>query len=170
MVGERLERRGLPFMLTGSFALAFYATPRMTRDLDIVVALATADVEGLVEEFAPEFFIDADMAREAIQQERMFNLMHFESGIKVDLIVRKRAAYRLAEFERRQPVQVAGLRTWIVSREDLVLSKLVWALETRSEQQMRDIASLLAGPADLGYIRHWASTLGVAALLDEVVK
>jgi len=30
-VSARLEALGLPFMLTWSYALAFYATPRMTR-------------------------------------------------------------------------------------------------------------------------------------------
>jgi hypothetical protein len=30
--------RLIPFMLTGSFALGYYGKPRMTRDLDFVVA------------------------------------------------------------------------------------------------------------------------------------
>jgi len=42
LVSDRLSAHGLPLMLTGSFALAYYATPRMTRDLDIVVALHCA--------------------------------------------------------------------------------------------------------------------------------
>jgi hypothetical protein len=33
IVGERLDRAGVPFMLTGSFALSYYGRPRMTRDL-----------------------------------------------------------------------------------------------------------------------------------------
>ena len=61
--------------------------------------------------------------------ERMFNLMHLESGVKVDLIIRKSSEFRQVEFARRLPVAIAGVRTWIVSREDLVLSKLVWALQ-----------------------------------------
>lgn len=48
IVSDRLTTVGTPFMLTGSFALAYYATPRMTRDLDIVVALAEQDVDRLV--------------------------------------------------------------------------------------------------------------------------
>lgn len=39
IVSERLDTAGLPFMLTGSYAMAWYTTPRMTRDLDIVVAM-----------------------------------------------------------------------------------------------------------------------------------
>jgi hypothetical protein len=169
LVSDRLSARGLPFMLTGSFALAYYATPRMTRDLDIVVALNERDVDALVTTFASDFYIDADAARIAVLSERMFNLMHLESGVKVDLIVRKSSEFRQVEFARRQPVAIAGIRTWIVSCEDLILSKLVWALESNSELQRRDIHQLLAEAIDLDYIRKWAPQLGVTTLLNELM-
>ena len=169
LVSDRLSARGLPFMLTGSFALAYYATPRMTRDLDIVVALNERDVDALVTTFASDFYIDADAARIAVLSERMFNLMHLESGVKVDLIVRKSSEFRQVEFARRQPVAIAGIRTWIVTCEDLILSKLVWALESNSELQRRDIHQLLAEAIDLDYIRKWAPQLGVTTLLNELM-
>jgi predicted nucleotidyltransferase len=169
VVSDRLSERGLPFMLTGSFALAYYATPRMTRDLDIVVALTESDVDALAGAFTADFYIDPDAARIAVQSERMFNLLHLESGVKVDLIVRKSSEYRRVEFERRKSVEIAGIRTWIVSREDLILSKLVWAQESDSELQRRDIRGLLAETVDLDYIREWAPQLGVAALLSELM-
>jgi hypothetical protein len=169
LVSDRLSQKNLLFMLTGSFALAYYATPRMTRDLDIVVALKERDVESLVEAFAVDFYIDAGAAREAVRAERLFNLMHLESGIKVDLIVRKSSEYRLLEFTRRRAVEVAGVRTWIVSREDLALSKLVWALDSGSELQQRDVKVLLAESVDLDYIRLWAPRLGVSELLESLL-
>jgi hypothetical protein len=169
LVSDRLAERNLPFMLTGSFALAYYATPRMTRDLDIVVALSESDVDGLVAVFEPDFYIDADAARVAVRSERMFNLMHLESGVKVDLIIRKSSEFRQVEFARRRAVAIAGTRTWIVSCEDLILSKLVWALESNSELQRRDIRQLLAEAADLDHIREWAPQLGVTMLLNELM-
>jgi hypothetical protein len=60
----------------------------------------------------------------------MFNLMDLDSAIKVDLIVQKNSEYRHAEFERRKSVEFAGISTWITSRKDLILSKLVWARDT----------------------------------------
>jgi hypothetical protein len=99
----------------------------------------------------------------------MFNLMHYESGIKVDLIVRKSDEYRQLEFARRQPVSVAGVQTWIATREDLILSKLVWAKDSGSELQMRDVRALLESPFDAEYIRQWGRWLGVADLLDRVL-
>ncbi|MHB8478217.1 MAG: DUF6036 family nucleotidyltransferase [Steroidobacteraceae bacterium] len=169
LVSDRLSAHGLPFMLTGSFALAYYATPRMTRDLDIVVALSESGVEALVAAFETDFYIDAEAARNAVVSERMFNLMHLESGVKVDLIVRKSSEFRQVEFARRQPVAIAKIRTWIVTCEDLILSKLVWALDSNSELQRRDIHQLLAGAIDLDYIRKWAPQLGVTRMLNELM-
>jgi hypothetical protein len=169
VVSDRLSANGLAFMLTGSFALAYYATPRMTRDLDIVVALNARDADMLAAAFASDFYVDVDAARTAILSERMFNLMHLESGVKVDLIVRKSTEFRQVEFARRRAVALAGIRTWIVSCEDLILSKLVWALESNSELQRRDIRQLLAGVIDLDYIHKWAPQLGVAPMLDELM-
>ena len=168
IVSDRLTTNGLPFMLTGSFALAYYATPRMTRDLDLVVALTEADIDSVVVAFQPDF--DADSVRDAIQSGKLFNLMHLESGIKVDLIVRKASTYRLLEFGRRQEVDLAGVRTWIVSREDLILSKLVWALQSGSELQIRDVRLLLAEGVDEDYIRFWAPRLGVDDSLRPLLK
>ena len=169
LVSDRLSAAGVSFMLTGSFALAYYATPRMTRDIDIVVALDERDLEPLVTAFASDFYIDADAVRIAVLTERMFNLMHLDSGVKVDLIVRKSDEYRQVEFARRKPVAIASVRTWIVSCEDLILSKLVWALQSNSELQRRDIRQLLLGSIDLDYIRKWAQQLDVITLLDELL-
>jgi len=170
IVGDRLTARGIPFMLTGSFAMAHYAAPRMTRDLDIVVALQPQDVPQVVAAFSADFYIDADAAIAAIVSEKMFNLMHYGSGIKVDLIVRKSSEYRLLEFSRRRHVEMGTIRTWIVSREDLILSKLVWAHDARSELQLRDVGQLLGGPVDDDYLRTWAPLLGVESLLEESMR
>lgn len=152
LVGEKLSASGIDYMLTGSVAMAYYTTPRMTRDLDIVVNLLPGDVSALVDAFSTEFYIDADAAQDAIASERLFNLMHLATAIKVDLIIRKSSAYRRLEFERRKHVDFGAIRTWIVSREDLILSKLVWAQDSGSDLQRRDIRQLLAGPVEVDYL------------------
>ena len=95
--------------------------------------------------------------------------MHFSSGIKIDLIVRKSSDYRLLEFERRQPATLGTVSTWIVSREDLILSKLVWARDAQSEIQRRDVKQLLGAVVDREYLRYWAGALGVQVLLKELL-
>ena len=168
-VSARLNALGLPFMLTGSFALAFYATPRMTRDLDIVVAVEANQIADLTVAFASDYFVDADLIRSALSAESLFNLMHYGTGIKVDLIIRKSSPYRLLEFSRRRQVQFGSVNIWIVSAEDLILSKLVWAKESGSELQLRDVRLLLAGAVEVDYLRRWARELDVAPRLEELL-
>jgi hypothetical protein len=168
-VSAGLTAQGLPFMLTGSFAMARYTTPRMTRDIDIVVALPPESVDRLVQEFSVDFYVDTDAARVAVQSERLFNMMHLSSGIKVDLVIRKSSEYRRLEFERRQRALVGTVETWIVSREDLILSKLVWARDAQSELQYRDVRQLLDGDVDLEYLQRWAIALNVHVVLSELL-
>jgi hypothetical protein len=168
IVSDRLTTQGIPFMLTGSFALAYYATPRMTRDLDIVVALEERDIGGLVSAFEFDFYVDREVVGAAVRAKLLFNIMHLASGIKIDVIVKKATPYRELEFQRRKPIDLAGVRTWIVSREDLILSKLVWAQDSKSELQLRDVRALLNDTVDMQYLRHWAAELEVDALLDRV--
>lgn len=170
LVGDRLEAANLPFMLTGSFAMAYYGQPRMTRDLDLVVAMSAGDVDRIVAVLSPDFYIDVDNVRDAVETERLFNLMHNESGIKVDLIVRKSTEYRQLEFSRRRRVVMESVSTWIVSREDLILSKLLWAREAHSELQLRDVRSMLDDSVDRQYLQKWARTLGVDDSLEAAWK
>ena len=168
-LGAKLDALGLSYMLTGSFALAFYAQPRMTRDIDIVLAIRAQDVDSLSASLSADFYIDANAARQAIAQERLFNLMHFATGLKIDLIVRKSSPYRLVEFDRRRQASLGSANIWIVSCEDLVLSKLDWMKLTQSDLQRRDISQLLEGPVDVDYLLHWAAVLGVEKLLKELM-
>ena len=39
-VSQRFEQGSIPYMLTGSMAMNYYAQPRMTRDIDVVIAIA----------------------------------------------------------------------------------------------------------------------------------
>lgn len=168
MVSERLDAAQIPYMLTGSYALAFYTTPRMTRDLDLVISLGEDDIDAIVKVFQSDFYVDAEDVRSAVLAQRQFNLMHLTSGIKVDLIIRKAAEYRQVEFARRREVIFAGVKTWIVTREDLILSKLVWSKDSGSELQQRDVRSLTDDSVDQKYIEWWAKRLGVEALLRKV--
>ena len=96
--------------------------------------------------------------------------MHHATGVKVDLIVRKGSEYRQVEFARRRDIEMSGIRTCIVSQEDLILSKLVWAREANSELQRRDVAVLLDESVDRKYLDQWATRLGVAEILAVVSR
>lgn len=165
-----LETARIHYMVTGSIALAVYAEPRMTRDADIVIELAPTDVDRFVELFEKEFHCDRDRIRDAVDRHSMFNLIHTKTIVKIDYVVRKDTPFRIEEFGRRRQVDVAGHQLWVVTREDLILSKLDWARDSRSEIQLRDVRLLLATDAGLDneYLDRWAAVLGVSTTLAEM--
>ena len=163
----RLESARIAYMLTGSLAMSFYARPRMTRDVDLVVAFASGDIARLTAALGEEYLVDADAIDEAMRSARPWNILHLPSLVKIDLIPRKNTEYRRAEFERRRLVQFAGVPLWIVSIEDLILSKLDWSRDSGSAQQHSDVRALLQAPLDSEYLRQWAAHLGLTQSLKE---
>lgn len=169
-VSQRLSSAGIRFMLTGSVAMNHYAQPRMTRDIDFVVALTMTQAETVVQLFEPDYYLSSEAVRRAISCRSIFNLIHFDSLIKVDFVVLKDEPYRQEEFAHRREILILDFHTWIVSREDLILSKLVWAKPSHSEMQLRDARNLLTSDCDLAYIRRQAIGLQVEQLLEEILQ
>ena len=163
----RLDGAGIAYMLTGSLAMSYYARPRMTRDIDLVVALDPAAAYRLTDALGEDYHADAAAIAEGFRLLRPCNVIHLPTVVKVDLIPRKEGEFRRMEFERRRKVDFAGVALWIVSCEDLILSKLEWARESRSELQMRDVRQLLEGPLDGAYLSSWAHQLGLETMLKE---
>ncbi len=143
-ISRKFEQAEIPYMLTGSLAMNYYAQPRMTRDIDVVIAVAPEQVDAIVQLFSPEYYVSREAVQESVAHESIFNVIHQETVIKVDCIVRKTGEYRRVEFERRQPVKILDFTTWIVSKEDLIVSKLWWAKDSHSELQLRDVQNILA--------------------------
>lgn len=169
-VAAKLEKSGIPYMVTGSMAANFYTVPRMTRDIDLVVGLLDRDVDRIMCLFQQEFYIDRDMVERAVRDHTMFNMIHNALVVKVDCVVRKETDYRREEFARRRTITLAGQSVAIVAPEDLILSKLDWARESRSQMQLDDVRNVLRSVKDLDtvYLTLWADRLGLTALYCEV--
>jgi predicted nucleotidyltransferase len=166
-VTKKFDEAGIQYMLTGSFALNYYAEPRMTRDIDIVVALTQEDADSVATLFERDYYVPRNAVVRAIANQTLFNIIHSESIVKVDCIVRKNTEYRRLEFERRRQVQVDSIKIWIVSKEDLIISKLYWAKDSHSEFQLRDVKNLLKSDYDAAYLETWTNKLELDELLKE---
>ena len=166
-VVERLEAAGIPYMLTGSLALAVWARPRMTRDVDIVIEADERAVQRLVAAFAVDSYASPDAAAEAVKARTMFNVIHIRSLLKADFILRTEEPYERTKFARRRVVDLEGISLAVISPEDLILSKLHWARDSASTRQAEDVRLLLREvPAlDETYLRHWAATLDLVDTL-----
>ncbi len=137
LICNRLEDNNISYMLTGSWAANFYAVPRMTRDIDIVIQILDVDVSKFVQIFPEnEFYVPENSITEAIKHENMFNIIHLESVYKIDFVIKKNNLYRTTEFERKRRIEFDKSPIWIVAPEDLIISKLLWSKDTLSEQNL----------------------------------
>ena len=57
-VAGRLEKTGIPYMITGSIAANFYTVPRMTRDIDIVVELLEQNIGRFIPLFENDYYLE----------------------------------------------------------------------------------------------------------------
>jgi hypothetical protein len=166
-VAVRLNGAGIGYMMTGSMAMALYSIPRMTRDIDVVVQILPADAGKIATLFSKDFYVDEAVVLQAIRDKGMFNIIHTDSVVKVDFIIRKDEDYRIEEFSRKKKIVIDGVPVWVVAPEDLVLSKLVWAKNSGSELQFRDVRQMMTrNDFDERYLQKWAKALGVVDLVE----
>ena len=162
---EALQRAGVPYMLTGSFASSFHGAPRTTQDIDIVIAPTLGSLQRLVSEFPEDQYdVSREAALQAYGSESLFNVIDLESGWKIDFIVRKSRPFSVEEFTRRREAEVLGTTVTIASAEDVILSKLEWARMAGSERQITDVAGILrtqGADIDVEYVERWVAVLGV---------
>jgi hypothetical protein len=164
-VVEVLEECGIPYMLTGSIAGAYYALPRATQDVDLVVDPGPDQLDSLVQLLRDRgLYVSETAAAEALRDKGKFNAVDPTAGWKVDLIIRKDRSFSVLEFSRRRSGTVTGLEVALTSLEDLILAKLEWADMGHSDLQRQDVLQLTESgwdDIDRAYIDHWARAVGI---------
>lgn len=158
-----LERAGIPYMLTGSFASSYYGVPRTTQDIDFVIAPTPDRLRSLAALLpATEYYFDLTGALEAQRREELFNIVDLATGWKIDFIIRKSRPFSLEEFDRRLAVEFQGMRLSVATAEDVLIAKLEWAKRGESQRQVEDAPGILrirSGNLDRKYIENWVREL-----------
>lgn len=167
-VFDRLDALGLHWYLTGSWALALYAEPRMTRDIDVVVDVRVVDYERrLRPAFDSDFLVNdpIDLGGRWIG-----GLIHQRELVRVDFMFGRTDPWSRSAAERRARADHPILgQIWVISAEDLVIAKLEWS-EGISELQLRDVRSVIRLVPDLdwSYLARYAAVLGISDRLEAV--
>jgi len=164
-LSQALGAAEVPYMLTGSFASSLHGAPRVTHDIDIVIAPTLGSLNKLLRQFPDElYYVSRDAALQAYGSEGMFNVIDLETGWKVDFIIRKSRDFSVEEFDRRREADIEGASIFVASPEDVIIAKLEWSKLSESERQLRDAASILAtrsAELDEDYIVRWVGRLGL---------
>ncbi len=170
-----LDRLGVPYFVTGSMATIAYGEPRFTNDLDVVVDLKMAQADAFCKAFpAPGYYLSRESVVDAIRQQFQFNILHLDSGLKIDVFIPSNNEFERSRMSRCVRVPDSGdSSAWFASREDVILKKLVYYQEGGSEKHLRDIVGVMKisdDRIDRAYILEWANRLGVSEIWQEVAR
>lgn len=157
----RIEPLGIKYMLTGSMAMMRYAAFRQTADIDIILEFDSEDKDKFINALGTDYYVPQAAVARAFQTRRIFNVIHIETAFKIDCVPKKSNDFQTSAFNRRAKTDYYGGEIWIISKEDLILSKLWWSKDSDSEMQLTDIRSIMNSGFDKSYAEKWLDELGV---------
>ncbi len=156
--------------MVGSTAASAWGVARSTRDIDVVALITQETVDTFLSALGNnEIYVPVEDAKAAAKNGGSFNILHTRTGGKVDVFVCLSSdSFESSRLDRRVRLKVLGIDTWVATAEDVVLSKLLWRAQTRSEVQWRDCVEIAATQKlDTTYLRLWAMHLGVLTDIEE---
>ena len=156
-----LNTEQIDYMIVGGFAVSYHNRARTTNDIDLILQIHPVHVKLILKHF-PDWKDFEDSFKESVEHGRLFNITDFETGIRYDFMTYKDSDYNWIAFERREEVDFFGIKCFICSKEDLVISKLQWYNITPSDKQLEDLKFLLLDESlDRAYISNWVSRLNL---------
>ena len=175
---DLLDRLEVDWYVGGSVASTVHGRFRATNDVDVIADLREEHASVIRAALEADHFVDEESIREAVRHRSSFNLVHFGTGLKIDVFVADDSEYEAGVRARRVSEPVGDdrrtRRLWIASSEDTILAKLRWYRRGGevSERQWRDVQGVieLRGRAlDVEYLRRWAPVLGIADLVERAL-
>lgn len=171
-----LERAGLLYMVSGSVASMAYGEPRLTNDTDIVLLVKPTEAGVINRLFPLDQFYAPPEAVILIELRRSrrghFNLIHHATGHKADIYLVGTDPLHAWGLEHRRRIELGpDAALWVAPPEYVILRKLEYYKEGRSEKHKQDIRGMLAvsgDSLDMSFLHQWITTLGVASEWSEV--
>jgi hypothetical protein len=143
----RLNALEIDYMVTGAIASIIYGNPRLTHDIDVVAKLLPEHAEEVARVFPlAEFYcppVEIIKLEAGRTMRGHFNIIHHETGMKADVFMVGRDELHLWALSQRRIIEVEGEGLWVAPPEYVILRKLEYYREGKSEKHLQDIKSIL---------------------------
>ncbi len=173
---SRLELAEFPYCLVGGMAAIAYGRPRLTLDADLVLALSPGRVDRLLKAFPPEeFYLPPEevlIAETRHEVRGYFNIIHLATGMKADCYLPGRNSLANWELKNRRRLMVDFGEAWFAPPESVIVNKLLFFKEGRSEKHLEDIRAMLESTTDIDrkVLQEWIQELRVEPEWERVSR
>lgn len=171
---ECLEKLEIPYLITGSIASMAYGEPRFTNDIDIVADIRPNQIDAVKNCFPEsDFYLEVESMHNAVAFRKQFNIIHPSSGLKIDVIIPCQDDFDKSRFGRIKKLNISETKSAnFAAPEDVIIKKMEYYLQGRSDKHLRDIASMLKisnSMIDQLYVKSWAEKLGLAEIWQSIL-
>ena len=166
-----LDHAAIPFMIVGSLASNFHGIPRATRDADFLIRLGSASISDLAAALPDDLRLEPQAAFEAVTGTTRYLVTLQQSPFVCELFLCSHDPHDTARFERRERVRVLSREVFMATAEDMIVTKLLWAMRANRAKDRDDVRNIIAvrgADLDWNYIEGWCATHGTTTLLGEI--
>lgn len=163
-----LNTAGIGYMVTGGLAAIVYGEPRLTNDVDLVVDIGPSDANRLFAMFDPSVYyvppIEVMREQAALAAHGHFNILHRDRALRADVYVAGQDPLARWAFERRVKVPLEDEPVWVAPIEYVIVMKLEYFRQSKSDRHLRDIAAILRHSGqhvDQAALSSWITRLGL---------
>jgi hypothetical protein len=166
-VADALTKTQIPYFLTGSFTSNYCGIPRSTKDADFVLQLSGGVGRNFARQLGNDFTVDPQLSFETVTGTYRPYVRHRRSRFKIELFLLPQDPHDQQRFARRREEPLFGRKIWMLSPEDVIVSKLRWA-RNKDEDDVRNVMTVQFGKLDWAYIESWCRRHGTLALMEEI--
>jgi hypothetical protein len=173
-IAKILDELKIDYYVTGGFAVSIWGKPRFTADIDMVIKLVSYQKGAFADKIQalfPAGYIDKDQIEAALKSVGQFNFIEPGSGLKIDFYIAKQNEFEKECFKKSRTVDL-GYKIKLTAPENLILSKLLWYKEAKSDRHLEDIKSVLQvrKNIDQKYLNLWIEELGLKEEWEELKR
>lgn len=170
---DALNALGIPYMLVGSYSSNVFGVARATKDADLVVEFGERRIGEVARLLGPCFRLHEQLTFETVTGTVRYIIDVVDDPFCIELFRLSKDAHDQLRFARRQEVEAPtlGRRVFLPMPEDIIVTKLRWALNTgrgKDRDDARDVIAVQGDRLDFEYIHRWADEHGTRELLDEI--
>ena len=136
-----------------------------------MIELGDTPIGELARRLAPSIRIDPQMSFETVTMTRRYVAEVIGTPFKIEFFLLNDDPHNQERFRRRQQVNLMDRQVWMPTVEDVIVTKLHWALlanRSKDREDIRDVIAVQGDQIDWDYVHRWCEQHGTRALLDEI--
>jgi hypothetical protein len=172
-----LNQNNFKYFISGSVASIVYGDPRLTNDIDLVIFLNKNDIDKFIRAFPSESFYcpHSEVIKSELEQKEggHFNLIHHESGFKADIYPAGTDELQIWAMRNARQIEFEGSTIFIAPPEYVIIKKLEFYKEGKSQKHLTDIKGILNSSSELidfGFLDNIIKEKSLNDSWDEVKK